>query len=103
MKFLEQGKILTKHTRALFYGNVDLGHRRVQDRPNCVAACLQFHNTYLNVNDHHPTRRPHRQRLGIGGYCLIRLPEQLVISAEWCEVEERRLIFRHQPDAPPPQ
>ena len=36
-------------------------------------------------------------------YRLIHLPEQLVIIAKWCEVEESRPILRRWPHAPPPQ
>ena len=39
----------------------------------------------------------------MGGYQLIHLPEQLVIIAKWCEVEEKRPILRRWAHAPPPQ
>ena len=39
----------------------------------------------------------------MGGYRLIHLPEQLVIIASWCEVEESRPILRRWAEAPPPQ
>ena len=39
----------------------------------------------------------------MGGYRLIHLPEQLVIIASWCEVEESRPILRRWAHAPPPQ
>ena len=39
----------------------------------------------------------------MGSYRLVHLPEQLVIIAKWCEVEDSRPILRRCAETPPPQ